>query len=194
MTIATPAPAESSGVVIAGSRRSRCLRAPGALAVGCLLLGMPALAQNEGEARRQVIVTTRIIMASNTGVANLKGADTEPLRESLRLFPYKSYRLLQHEVRRVNMSAMEEFPVPGHRHLLVQPTAFENGRVSLDVMLMQGRKILVNTALKLKDGGEFVVAGPQHEDGVLFLAIGASVPRNRSRPKSGLLLQRVESR
>lgn len=151
----------------------------GTFLLGGLLVGTPADLEATDLSGRQVVVTTRIVMASNQGVANLKGADTAGLRESLRLFPYTSYRLLQHEVRPVSMAKMVEFPVPGERHLLVQPTEFKNGRVSLHVMLMQGRKILVNTALKLRDGGEFVVAGPHHENGVLFLAIGASMPKGR---------------
>lgn len=147
------------------------------LTLACLLLGMPALAAASDRTVRQVVVTTRIVMASNNGSATLEGADTARLRESLQLFRYTSYKLVQHEVRPVSMSKMVRFPLPGERHLLVQPTDFKNGRVSLHVMLMQDRKVLVNTAVKLKDGGEFVVAGPQYEDGVLFLAIGAEMLR-----------------
>jgi len=152
--------------------RGACRRS---LTLACLLLGMPALAAAGDRAVRQVVVTTRIVMASNDGTATLEGADTERLRESLQMFRYTSYKLVQHEVRPVSMSKMVRFPLPGERHLLVQPTEFKNGRVSLHVMLMQERKVLVNTAVKLKDGGEFVVAGPQCEDGVLFLAIGAEM-------------------
>lgn len=159
---------------------------PRSLAMACLLLGAPAVVAAGDAARSDVVVTTRIVMASNQGKANLQGADTAPLRESLRLFPYSSYRLLQHEVRPVTMSKMVEFPVPGERHLLVQPTEYKNGRVALHVMLMEGRKVLVNTALKLKNGGEFVVAGPHHEDGVLFLAIGAEMAEKRQLDPNGL--------
>lgn len=155
----------------------------GTALLGGVLLGAPLAVGASDMASRQVVVTTRIVMASNQGIANLKGADTASLRESLRLFRYSSYRLLQHEVRPVSMTNMVEFPVPGERHLLVQPTEFKKGRVSLHVMLMQGRKILLNTTLKLRDGGEFVVAGPHHEDGVLILAIGAAM----SKSASGLL-------
>ncbi len=185
--------AASGGNPTMGVRSLRALNRPRVAAIGCILLTLPVLAQGQGRGG-QVVVTTRIVMASNTGAANLNGADNERLRQTMRMFPFKSYRLLQHEVRRVNMSGMEEFPVPGERHLLVQPTGYKSGRVSLDVMLMQGRKILVNTALKLRDGGEFVVAGPRHEDGVLFLVIGASRPKKRARSSGGLLLQEVESR
>ncbi len=177
-----------------GIRPGRALKDPRVAAIGCILLTLPVLAQGQGRGGGQVVVTTRIVMASNTGGSNLNGADDEWLRQTMRMFPFKSYRLVQHEVRRVKMSGMEEFPVPGERHLLVQPTAYESGRVSLDVMLMEGRKILVNTALKLRDGGEFVVAGPRHGDGVLFLVIGASRPKKRGRSRGGVLLREVESR
>lgn len=146
--------------------------------LGGFLLGLPQPICATDAAITQVMVTTRIVMASNQGIANLRGADTAGLRESLRMFPYSSYRLLQHESRPVAMAKMVEFPVPGERYLLVQPTEFKNGRVALQVMLMQGRKILVNTALKLRNGGEFVVAGPHHEGGVLILAIGAEMTKS----------------
>ena len=154
-------------------------------AAGCALIVFtaPVGAQRSSE----VVVTTRIVMASNNGASKLSGADMVTLQRSLRLFPYSSFRLLQQERRPVRMERMVEFPVPGGRHLLVQPTSFKNGRVSLYVMLMQGQETLVNTVLKLRNRGEFVVAGPHHEDGVLFLSIGAMVKErvNGLRPARG---------
>jgi hypothetical protein len=159
-----------------------------------LLLGGSASAQVL-QPVLHVMVSTKIVAASYGGNCKLDGADTIALRKALRLFPYTSYCLVQHDRRQVDVAGMEEFPVPGQRQLLIQPTGFRDGRVSLDVMLMEGRRMLLNTALKLKDGGEFLVAGPQHEDGVLFLAIGASIPKPKQRIRGqGLLLQQVESR
>lgn len=177
----------SSYYTASGAARVVCVssvrRSATALLIGGFCCTAPVAVHANDAAARQVVVTTRIVMASNQGIANLTGADTAGLRESLRMFPYSSYRLIQHESRPVSMAKMVEFPVPGERHLLVQPTEFKNGRVALHVMLMQGRKILVNTALKLRDGGEFVVAGPHHEGGVLILAIGAAM----EKPTSGLV-------
>jgi hypothetical protein len=120
----------------------------------------------------QLIVTTRTVIASRTGPARPMDASLRSLAPSLKRFPYSSYRLLQAEFRPVALWGMAEFPVPGGRHLLVRPTEIDGDRVLLSVMLLQGRKTLMNTVLRLKNKGEFVVAGPEHDGGVLFLAIG----------------------
>ncbi len=161
------------------------VRTASVLAAGTVLIALapPAFAQRVPE----VVVTTRIVKASNNGVARLHGTEMVTLQRSLGLFPYTAYRLLQQERRPVVMDRMAEFPVPGGRHLLVQPTSYKDGRVSLYVMLMEGQETLVNTVLKLRNRGEFVVAGPHHEDGVLFLSIGAMVKERASglRPARG---------
>ncbi len=158
-----------------------------ALVAGCVALAAPiaGFADQERHAPREVIVTTRIVMASNKGVAGLRGAGSKALEKSFLMFPYTSYRLLQEARRPVRMKKMAEFPVPGGRRLLIQPTGFENGRVSLYVMLMHDQKALVNTVLRLRSPGEFVVAGPQYGEGVLFLSIGAVMadPRGLRRAK-----------
>lgn len=146
-----------------------------AVAAGCLALWVnPGIAQCVAE---QVIVRTRLVLATNSGAA--RGVDNElkqlAVAKSLRRFPYASFRLLQSEERPVELNGWAEFPVPGGRHLLVRPTEFRQGRVEMSVMLMQGRTTLMNTVLRLRNRGEFVVAGPQQGDGVLFLAIGATV-------------------
>jgi hypothetical protein len=150
------------------------------VAAGCLALwASPATADPADE----VMVRTRVMVATNSGPA--RGIDKE-LRQlavaaSLQRFPYASFRLLQSEERPVEFNGWAEFPVPGGRHLLVRPTEFRQGRVALSVMLMQGRMTLMNTVLRLRNHGEFVVAGPQQGDGVLFLSIGAAVPASPCR-------------
>ncbi len=196
-----PAPVPTGDVLpeaVGAKRTLRGFSSGGVLALSCLLVGTTALAGGANSDRR-VIVTTRIIMGSDHGVGRAHDIAGPALGDSLSMFGFKAYRLLQQEARPVSLSAMEDFPVPGQRHLLVQPTGFNTKRVSLDVMLMEGQKILVNTAVKLKNGGEFLVTGPQHEGGTLFLAIGARVPVKRARPgpsgvSQGLLLRPVESR
>jgi len=144
------------------------------VAAGCLALwASPGVA----EPPELVMVRTRVMVGTNSGPA--RGIDKElrqlAVANSLQRFPYASFRLLQSEERPVEMNGWAEFPVPGGRHLLVRPTAFRHGRVALSVMLMQGRMTLMNTVLRLRNRGEFVVAGPQQGDGVLFLSIGATI-------------------
>ena len=167
-SVGTMAPANGRAVRSMGC--TKVSRASGAAVVACVLLGTPTLAPPSMAQQQQFIVTTRIVMATN------KAEHRDANEGEVVRFPYSSYRLLQQERRLVGMEKMEEFPVPGGRTLLVQPTGFKNGRVSLSMMLMRGGKALVNTEVKLRNRGEFVVAGPQYEDGMLFLAIGAHVP------------------
>jgi len=161
-------------VIANAGMRSVCV------AAGCLALwASPGTADPPG----QVVVRTRVMVATNSGPA--RGIDKElrpsAVATSLERFPYASVRLLQSEERPVEFNGWAEFPVPGGRHLLVRPTEYRQGRVALSVMLMQGRMTLMNTVLRLRDRGEFVVAGPQQDDGVLFLSIGAAVPTPSKR-------------
>ena len=90
------------------------------------------------------------------------------------LLPYSSYRLIQEERRRIAWQREAEFRLPGRRYLLVIPREYKDGRVALNVMLVQGARTVVNTSVSLRNNGTFLVGGPHHEDGVLIIAIGAS--------------------
>jgi hypothetical protein len=90
------------------------------------------------------------------------------------LLPYSSYRLITEERRRVGWQREALFRLPGRRYLLVMPREYKDGRVALNVMLVQGARTLVNTAVALRNNGTFLVGGPVHEDGVLIIAIAAS--------------------
>lgn len=112
-------------------------------------------------------------------VASSTGQSFDSRLASLRrqfdsLLPYSSYRLIQEERRRVGLQREAEFRLPGHRYLLVMPREYKNDRVALNVMLVQGARILVNTAVALRNNGTFLVGGPHHEDGVLIISIAAS--------------------
>jgi hypothetical protein len=97
-----------------------------------------------------------------------------PLNKAFyRLFPYSSYRLIQGEQRKVGWRREEQFLLPGGRSLVIIPRGIKNDRVSLNVMLIQGSRPLVNTVLSLKNRGTFLVGGPSYQGGVLIIAIGA---------------------
>jgi hypothetical protein len=113
------------------------------------------------------------VLASSVG-QNFDNRLASLRRQFDSLLPYSSYRLIQEERRRIPWLREAEFRLPGRRYLLVMPREYANGRVSLNVMLVQGARILVNTAVSLRNNGTFLVGGPHHEDGVLIIAIGAS--------------------
>jgi hypothetical protein len=113
------------------------------------------------------------VLASSIG-QNFDSRLTSLRRQFDSLLPYSSYRLILEERRRVGWQREAEFRLPGRRYLLVIPREYKDGRVALNVMLMQGARTLLNTAVALRTNGTFLVGGPHHEDGVLIIAIGAN--------------------
>jgi hypothetical protein len=139
-----------------------------------VLLARAAAVSAEG-AGDGVEVRIDTVLASHSGHAFDSALISlqQPFRS---LFPYSSYRLVQGERRLVGWKREEQFLLPGGRYLVVVPRGIQNDRVSLNVMLIQGTRPLVNTVLSLKNHGTFLVGGPQYGGGVLIIAIGAGTP------------------
>lgn len=89
------------------------------------------------------------------------------------LFPYTSYRLVKEERHRVPWGGKVGFDIPGGRYVLVIPKEFKNERVSMKVMLIEGARPIIDTALSLRNHASFLVGGPRQAEGVLILSIGA---------------------
>ncbi len=91
-----------------------------------------------------------------------------------RLFRYSSYSLVKEKRARVAIGSKMGFDVPGGRYLVVIPKEItKDGRLALKVLLLEGSRPIMNTAVSLSENGTFLVAGPQSDDGALILAIGA---------------------
>ena len=122
----------------------------------------------------QEAVDVRIgaVLASNSG----QGFDPRLVsmrRQFHTLFPYTSYNLVKEERQRILPGAKAGFEIPGGRYLLVTSSGMKDERVSLHVMLIEGSRPVVDTALTLRKHATFLVGGPRHQGGVLIIAIGA---------------------
>lgn len=113
------------------------------------------------------------VLASNSGkefdarLASLQ-------RQFDTLFPsYSSYHLVKESRQRVPWGGRVGFDIPGGRYVLVIPREFKNERVSMKVMLIEGSRPIVDTALSLRNHATFLVASPRQREGVLILSIGA---------------------
>jgi hypothetical protein len=159
------------------------VKATGRVAIGALVavLGMHAAAlAGEGSApsattspaANAVEVRIGAVLASNSGkefdarLASLQ-------RQFDTLFSYTSYRLVKEERQRVPWGGKVAFDIPGGRYLLVIPKEFKNQRISMRVMLIEGSRPVVDTALSLRNHATFLVGGPKQHEGVLILSIGA---------------------
>jgi hypothetical protein len=126
-------------------------------------------AENQSQAVRVKIGT---ILASN------QNDEIDPklnaMKNQLKVMKYRSYRLLKEETQDVPWQGNAAFDIPGGRSLVVTPQEFRNKQLALKVRLQQGDKPVVDTTVRLNDGGNFLLGGPPHEGGALVLSISAT--------------------
>ncbi|HSF58614.1 MAG TPA: hypothetical protein VLD83_11115 [Candidatus Binatia bacterium] len=126
-------------------------------------------AENQSQAVRVKIGT---ILASN------QNDEIDPklnaMKNQLKVMKYRSYRLLKEETQDVPWQGNAAFEIPGGRSLVVTPQEFRNKQLALKVRLQQGNKPVVDTTVRLNNGGNFLLGGPPHEGGALVLSISAT--------------------
>lgn len=95
------------------------------------------------------------------------------IKNQLEVIKYSSYRLIKEESQKAEWRANAVFEIPGGRSLVVSPQEYRNQRVAVKVRLLGGGKPLLDTTVRLKNRGYFLLGGPPHEGGVLILSISA---------------------
>lgn len=91
------------------------------------------------------------------------------------LFPFSSYRLIREEKRRVVWGRRADFLLPGkNRYMIVIPREYRNGRVAMQVVVIEESRPVIDTVLALRNHGNLLVGGLRRPDGALILSIGAS--------------------
>jgi hypothetical protein len=89
---------------------------------------------------------------------------------------YKSYTLLDKEFRRVPVRTTESFNLPNDRTLLLLPKGMQDGRILMQVRLLQGRHRILDTNVRLLDGGKMVFGlgkDARSGDGALLIVLEA---------------------
>jgi hypothetical protein len=97
-----------------------------------------------------------------------------PLQRQLKVMKYRSYRLLKEDSQTVPWQNSATFEIPGGRSLTVTAQEFRNKRLALKVGLQQGDKPLLDTTVRMNNGGNFLLGGPRHEGGALIISIWAT--------------------
>ncbi len=125
-----------------------------------------------GEVAQQVDLRIGSILASN------QSNDFDPrlakMKNQLKVFKYQSYKLIKEDHQKAGWNADASFEIPGGRSLIVVPQGRQNNQLSLKVRLLEGEKPVLDTTVRLREGGNLLLGGPPHEGGVLILSISAS--------------------
>lgn len=126
-----------------------------------------------GPYTRGVEVHIGAVLASNSG-QEFDQRLASMQRQFNALFAYSSYRLVKEQRQQVAWGERVAFDIPGGRYVVVIPKEFKNDRVLMKVMLIEGTRPIIDTALSLRDHATFLVGGPREHNGVLILSIGAT--------------------
>lgn len=89
---------------------------------------------------------------------------------------YKSYTFVDKELRRVAWRSTEEIALPGGRMLVLLPKTMLGRRILMQVRLLEGRRRLVDTNVRLLDGGRMIFGlgkDARTGDGALLIVLEA---------------------
>ena len=132
-----------------------------------LLLAGNVAAAEKGQQAVQLIIGT--ILASNE--SEDFDSKLSKMKNQLEVIKYRSYRLIKEESQKVPWLGNAAFEIPGGRTLTVVPQEYRNNRLALKVRLQDGEKPLLDTTVRIRNRGNFLLGGPAHEGGVLILSI-----------------------
>jgi hypothetical protein len=142
-----------------------------------------------------VVVAALLTIVSGAGAQNVdiqvttvRAADTGPcdpqleaMRPRLRkLAGYRAYQLIGEQQRRVAWRNTEAFDLGDGRSLVLLPKGMSDQRVMMQVRLLEGRRRLVDTNVRLVNGGTMVFGvgrDSRTADGALLILLRAEGER-----------------
>ena len=93
-----------------------------------------------------------------TSVRATESGPSDPELVSLRprlrrLVGYRAFQIVGHEIRRCDWRSETRFTIPGGRHLQLLPKGYDDDVVKMEVRLLEGRRRLVDTNVRVMRGG-----------------------------------------
>ncbi len=144
-----------------------------AAAIACTAIVLASLVVAARAHAGGVAVSVGTVLATDGGQPEFDSrlVSVKPQFDSL--FRYSSYRLMKQERRALDWGQGASFDIPGGRYLVIAPKELRDSKVAMQVMLLEGGRPLVDTAVALRDHGVLLLGGPKHQEGVLIIVIGA---------------------
>ncbi len=119
------------------------------------------------DSRHPVVTEVQVIYASKQGhEVDPKIGDVQ--KRLADLFDFSTYRLLGNHHQNGHYGKAVSVDLPGERRLTLKPLGKDDDR---RIRLHAEIADLINTELRLKDGGMMILGGPRYDKGVLILVI-----------------------
>jgi hypothetical protein len=124
-----------------------------------------------------------VLRVQVTAVRAAESGPSDPELVSLRprlrrLVGYRAFRVVNQESRDCDWRNESRFALPGGRHLQLLPKGHDDDGVSMQVRLVEGRKRLVDTNVRVLDGGTMMFGvgrDPQIGDDALIILLKAEM-------------------
>jgi hypothetical protein len=97
----------------------------------------------------------------------------QPVLQPLRFVSYKGFKLLSKDDSDVAVGAETTFPVVGGRRVQVDVVDRDSVNAKIRIRMYNDKKLLLDTTVSIHRDKSFMVAGPEHEGGMLVLPITA---------------------
>lgn len=113
----------------------------------------------------------RIILASNSD----QGFDPRllDLRKDLLALNYMSFQLIDQAGVSLKKGKTGKVAIPGKRSLELTPTNYKQGKIEMQVRIVEGGSPLLETKIRIENHGTVIIGGPPYQSGFLALAVTA---------------------
>lgn len=145
------------------------------VALAVALAGASAVLAETVPARTLAIQVTAVL-AGESGPSDPRLVSLRPRLR--RLVGFRAYQVVNQEQRRCDWRAEEHFKLPGDRRLRLLPKAFGDGVVRMQVRLLEGRRRLVDTNVRIRNGGTMIFGvgrDPRVGDEALLILLKAQM-------------------
>ncbi len=152
------------------------------IALAALTGGLLLLPEGAADAQSLDIKVTTV-RAAERGPCDPQLAALRPRLR--RLAGYRAYQLVGDQHRRVSWRNTEAFDLGDGRSLVLLPKGMDDGRVMMQVRLLDGRRRLVDTNVRLANGGTMVFGvgrDARAGDGALLILLRAE---QEAEPEAG---------
>ena len=145
-----------------------------AAAFGVALAAASAAFANPPESLRIEVTAVR---AAESGPSDPELVSMRPRLR--RLVGYRAFQIVNREERPCDWRSEVRFALPGGRHLQLLPKSFDDDVVKMEVRLLEGRRRLVDTNVRVMNGGTMMFGvgrDPRLGDDALIIMLKAEVP------------------
>lgn len=117
-------------------------------------------------------VRLEMMVVYGTTINSAVDPQLRPLMRYFRNYKFTGFSLLDSQQSRLYDKSAKTFSIEGNRKVTISLLSHTDQKAKLKVVVLEGKnKKILDTTININRNGTFIVAGPKHKEGVLFLPI-----------------------